>query len=221
MSPSFDKGTLELIASWTERMAVGFTFVGTASRIIFVFVTRPLRRIEAAEHEAQRKSEERARHLLELQVANAQESAAHAQKDAGDANNLAANASERAEELKMENLLTEEKLEAERQTRLDLEASLAPRILPYQIGPQGKTSFDDLKPFSGVEVIIEHVDDAEAERAANAIAQVIKLAGWKIVSLSARRERNIGFYDGVVVESRTSIPAPVSSGTVDVSKPAA
>jgi hypothetical protein len=89
MSPSFDKGTLELIASWTERMAVWFTFVGAASGIIFVFVTRPLRRIEAAEHEAQRKSEEKARHLLELQVANAQESAAHAQKDAGDANNLA------------------------------------------------------------------------------------------------------------------------------------
>jgi hypothetical protein len=107
----------------------------------------------------------------------------------------------REEELKAINLATESKLEQERKTRLELEQSLAPRILPFQLGPGDHTSFDVLKPFAGIEVIVGYLPDAEATRATDAVRNVIGLAGWKIISTVPRPDVNMGYFDGVVVET--------------------
>jgi hypothetical protein len=127
--------------------------------------------------------------------------AANATKDAGIANKAAGDANERAGKLekeageerirasniekdtallKQQNLATEsrlaeanQRLELERMTRLDLEASIAPRAFGpnIQIAP--------LKSYAGVEVIFECVPDMEAITAAKLLSEVLMVAGWK------------------------------------------
>jgi hypothetical protein len=115
----------------------------------------------------------------------------------------------RTEELKQQNLATETKLSAaetkleeERKTRLELEKSLAPRVLGFQIGPGDKTSFEELKPFAGTEVIFDVLPDAEARRAAQEIGNVLSFAGWKTVRVNFRADLYTGYFDGVIVEPK-------------------
>jgi hypothetical protein len=61
----------------------------------------------------------------------------------------------------------------------------------------GKTSFDELKPFSGVQVAFEVLTDAEARRAAQEIGNVLGCAGWKITSTVPNSELYAGYFDGV------------------------
>jgi hypothetical protein len=91
-----------------------------------------------------------------------------------------ANAREAA--LKKENLATQQQLESERNTRLEMEASLAPRYL--WVGPDGKggQNIDPLKPFAGMQVELESIADAESLRAARELKFILSSAGWKIVS---------------------------------------
>jgi hypothetical protein len=71
-------------------------------------------------------------------------------------------------------------IEDERKTRLELQRSLTPRQFEFiQIG--NETSFDDLKPFRGMRVILEYVPDGgECELAASAIIELVTKAGWTI-----------------------------------------
>jgi hypothetical protein len=94
------------------------------------------------------------------------------------------------------------KLEDERRIRLELEQSLAPRVLGFQIGPGNKTSFDELKPFTGTEVIFEVLPDAEARRAAQEIQNVLMFAGWKTSTVNFRADLYAGYFDGVIIEPR-------------------
>jgi hypothetical protein len=146
-------------------------------------------------------------------------------KLAGDANERAGNANQRAEELAQENvklrgvfeksaaetllreealkavnLATESKLEKERKTRLELEKSLAPRSIPLFYNA-GKANFDPLKPFAGIQVMYEVLPDSEALRAAGSLRQILEAAGWQTISFVPRADVNIGFFDGVVIES--------------------
>lgn len=155
-----------------------------------------------------------------------------AYKNAGDANDRAAEANKRAEqlakenttlrgdfekgtaqarlkqeELRGQNLATETelseaeaKVEGERRTRLELEHSLAPRVLGFQIGPGEKTTFDELKPFAGTNVVFVILTDAEARRAAQEIQNVLMFAGWKTTSINYSADMFPGFYDGVIVQ---------------------
>jgi hypothetical protein len=88
---------------------------------------------------------------------------------------------------------------AERKKVLDLESSLAPRILGFQIGPGNKTSFDELTPFAGTQVMFEVLTDAEARRAAQEIGNVLHFAGWNVTGTVSNSELHIGFFDGVSI----------------------
>jgi len=109
----------------------------------------------------------------------------------------------REEELKAKNLATESKLEEELKTRLELEKSLTPRELPIILeGP--KANFDSLRPFAEMQVIFDVLPDAEAVRAASNLRQILEMAGWKTAQFVPRADANIGFFDGVVIESLPS-----------------
>jgi hypothetical protein len=124
---------------------------------------------------------------------------------------IAAESRRKAAELENQNLATaarlvaaQQDLEKEKLTRLELEKTLAPRILVLEISGTGKTNFDSLKPFAGTVVILEALNDAEAQRAATEIAKVLRLAGWTIESASLNPALNTGYDDGVHIE--TEIP---------------
>jgi len=167
------------------------------------------------------------------QAASANAEAARATEQAGLANERAAEANKRAgeiaqenvklrgefdkatadarlkqEQLREQNLKTEAKLEQERTTRLELEQSLAPRELVIQQFEGGKTNFDALKPFAGLQVVFEVLPDAEATRAAGDIAKVLRNAGWVIASASLNSELNTSFFDGVFIQTPFHDPNP-------------
>jgi hypothetical protein len=101
--------------------------------------------------------------------------------------------------LREQNLATETKLEDERGIRLELEKSLAPRALGFQFGPGAQTNFDELKPFSGLQVLVEILPDAEAMRAGSSVLALLKNAGWNVVKVSYNPELYTGFFDGVII----------------------
>jgi hypothetical protein len=94
-----------------------------------------------------------------------------------------------------------QKAEDERLTRVELEATLAPRILPVMTGPPGagKDNFEELKAFTGMEALFEVLPDAEANRAAGELANILKYAGMKIDIVPPRPDINQGFLDGVTI----------------------
>src|ERR1700723_112706 len=106
--------------------------------------------------------------------------AAEANERAEGSNKIAAEANTRAEELKVQNLATETRLEKERQTRLELEKSLTPRVLKIVSSIDDRATYAPLQPFAGIKVIFNILPDAEAQRAANNIGNLIKFAGWKV-----------------------------------------
>ena len=93
-----------------------------------------------------------------------------------------------------------EKAETERLARVELEKSLAPRVIPF-VRLAGKTNVDNLKPFAGTQVAIEFLPDLEPRRAAGQITQALGFAGWHVVRLTPNPELGEGFWDGVVVEA--------------------
>ncbi len=154
------------------------------------------------------------------QAASANAEAARAKEQAGLANERAGKANERAEELAAKNLATEAKLEEERRTRLELEKSLAPRTLALRV--EGETSnIDSLRPFGGINVILEVLPDAEAERAAGYISWILTQAKWKIVSGSRNPDLNQGEYDGVVIQHRIYPGVMTPESVADRSRAAA
>jgi hypothetical protein len=84
---------------------------------------------------------------------------------AAEANKKAGELNKSAEELKHRNLI--------------LEKALAPRIIEIKGSPD--EVLKGLKKFSGTEVIITSITDAEARRAAGAIAWALSWAGWKVI----------------------------------------
>jgi hypothetical protein len=121
----------------------------------------------------------------------------------GDLDKATADANRQAKELRQQNLATEsrlteanQKLEAERRTRLEIEKEISPRAVMV-ISKDGKMNIDPLKPFAGTQVILESIPDAEPRRAAETLGYAVQAAGWKIVP-SAPSDKNIN--DGVLVE---------------------
>lgn len=98
-----------------------------------------------------------------------------------------------------------ESAEKERQTRLEMEKSLAPRTIPLVFGG-GKSNIDPLKKFSGIEMIVEYLPDAECTRAAFNIVQLASMAGWKLVRCEPNLQIDPGlaFPEGVVVRPYSS-----------------
>jgi hypothetical protein len=135
----------------------------------------------------------------DVEIGNAQDSAARAFQQAGIANQRAGEANKRAEELAKENLATESKLEKEKQTRLELEKSLAPRTLVIASYLDDRATFATLRPFPDIKVLMYVLSDAEAERAAGSIGALIQPVSWKIEAVNIMPSLNTGFYDGVVV----------------------
>jgi hypothetical protein len=99
--------------------------------------------------------------------------------------------------LKLEaaNIAAQRELEAERKTRLEMEVDVAPRLIPL-IDHGGVTNIDDLKPYTGTELVIEYAPDSEAQTAAKNIQDVTQAAGWKLTKADCPSDL-IGFNDGV------------------------
>jgi multidrug efflux pump subunit AcrA (membrane-fusion protein) len=108
----------------------------------------------------------------------------------------AAESKARSEELRRQNLTTETTLESERSTRLQLEKSLAPRVLPYRIYVDETTNVDDLRVFGAMDVSLQYVRDAEAERTAANLKYLFEKAGWRVTSFSPSSEN---LADGVFI----------------------
>jgi hypothetical protein len=129
---------------------------------------------------------------------------------AGNANERAGKANERARKLELEveklrsnNIEAADKLEQEKITRLEMEKSLTPRLLPLRTFSDGTTNIDDLKLLKGTTVQIVYVPDAEAARAAANLAYLFGAAGWKIASVSRIDKLDIEKLgsDGITLES--------------------
>jgi hypothetical protein len=111
-------------------------------------------------------------------------------------------------ELSTQLLSAESEALAERKKEAELEESVAPRVLDFQIGPGNKTSFDDLKPFAGVQVAFEVLTDAESRRAAQEIGNVLQFANWHITEKTSNPDLYIGYYDGVSIWYAQTIGVP-------------
>ena len=85
-------------------------------------------------------------------------------------------------------------LEEERQTRLKMEESIAPRM--FEQSHIAKA----LKEFSGTKVIVESLADAETWRTGQQIASTLQMAGWQIVS-ATRTLDDTDFMDGIEIRS--------------------
>lgn len=132
-------------------------------------------------------------------LARSNEKIAAADQHAGEANKRAKELAVKAEELKEQNLATAVELEKERKTRLELEQSLTPRQIALVASKAGKLNIDPLKPFAGIQMFVEILPDAEAERAAGNIIWLTKKAGWNLSSAMFNPELKGPFFDGVIV----------------------
>ena len=95
----------------------------------------------------------------------------------------------------------QKRLEEERGTRLELEKSLAPRVINFR-PDRGEPNFDSLKPFAGTQVILESFPDTEPVRAAGHIHLLLRAAGWNVVSFEPASD--LGgepIFDGVFVSA--------------------
>jgi hypothetical protein len=100
---------------------------------------------------------------------------------------------------------TKRELTSEHEKRMQLEKTLAPRVIEIIGTPVGST-VDVLKPFASMSVIIESIPDWEARRAAANVRGVMEAAGLSIESDEVL-ERNMP--DGVTIElyDPASLPA--------------
>lgn len=96
---------------------------------------------------------------------------------------------------------TQTRLEEERNTRLGLEKSLAPRVIKPMFDGGGP-NFDGLKPFAGTQVIIESFPEAEPMRAAAHILELLRAARWNILKFGAVTELGGELnFDGVIISA--------------------
>ena len=140
-------------------------------------------------------------------AALADERAGQANERAGQLEKEAAGVRLRQEELRQRNLATEAKLEQERFTRLELEKSLAPRLIPIRIS-DGKSNVDSLRSFAGTGVVLNSLRESESERAALNVLNAVQFADWKYLYGVAMPHLNRDF-DGVVIEPyKAKSPSP-------------
>jgi hypothetical protein len=111
------------------------------------------------------------------QAKSADFTAALANRNAGRANQRAQGLSVKAKQLEKENLATQQQLEDERKTRLEMEASLAPRYLWVGTGTH---NIAPLRAYEGTKVEIQVIQDAESVRAATELAFVLSSAKWNV-----------------------------------------
>lgn len=118
--------------------------------------------------------------------------AAETQLLAEDARADAAKAHEKTEELRKKNLTLESKVEEERRSRMELEQAVSPRIME-----QYKSS-GALKTLTGVTAIISSIPDLESQKMARQLATTLSMAGWKYQF--APYDPKEVYSDGVVIE---------------------
>jgi hypothetical protein len=157
----------------------------------------------------------------ERSAANAKDSADAANAVAGNAKSSARDAQQSADNSSQLTLQTETKLEDEHKKRMELEQSLAPRVLELTSDPSSPFNTSTLQPFRGTEAIIEAIPDAEAMRAARNLATVLEHGcGWKVI-LPIKLKSPESIPDGVTIFSYfsysdlTSPAAEKSSKTAD------
>jgi len=116
---------------------------------------------------------------------------AEAAKDANTANAQAQKALLAQEQLREQNLATEARLESERNTRLELEESLEPRVLESHELVEAR-----FRKLAGASFMIQCSPDFEPRRLAGQIRSVLKVAGWNDIGTAWVDE-----VDGVRVEA--------------------
>ena len=200
MSSSFDKETLEFIASWAERIAVWFAFISAGSALIFVIINRPLKKLEATERrEAQQKFEELKARNLELEKSLAPR----------DFSSIDPANKEKFDAIlgKMNALKGFAGTEVAMEVIPDFEARRAARYIVSEIEQKGwkivsiKTEEENIR--DGV-VIWRHSvnpltnplgpknpDAVRSEESANAIADCLKALGWQGVEIETGSIANI------------------------------
>jgi hypothetical protein len=98
------------------------------------------------------------------------------------------------------NIEAQRELEAEKLKRLELEKSLTRRELTFvKVGE--KSNLDTLKPFGGMNAIVEFLPDFEPRRAASSIVAALERSGWNVVRATPNDQVGGNFWDGVVVET--------------------
>lgn len=125
----------------------------------------------------------------------------------GELKQQAATESAHAEQLRKQNLKTEADLQEanaalgqEQAKRIEMELSLQPRRLVYIEYEDGTSNIDALRALApSVEVILQFLQDAEAERTAATLSALFDRAGWKVVSTV--RVDSVAIPDGVTVRS--------------------
>jgi hypothetical protein len=127
---------------------------------------------------------------------------------AGDANARASGLQKEAEKLRQRNLETEAELEDERKTRLELEATLAPRTISLGKGWGELGNVKSVAAFRGVQFILWSIYDAEARRAAGAILMTLKSCDW--VEVSSHASLDLDTPDGVELGYRLYPPSDKS-----------
>jgi hypothetical protein len=155
------------------------------------------------------------------QLAKDKSTAADTKADTAQEKSL--NAEKKTVELSKQTVELTQKLEAagiDLKKAKELADSIKPRVLGFQIGPNGKTTFDELKPFAGVNVTFEVLTDAEPRRAAQEIENVLGFAGWKVAGVVPNPELYTGFFDGVGIWYET-FPSGFSSSREGKSEQAA
>lgn len=113
---------------------------------------------------------------------------------------------------RLENDAAQARLEQEqlKQQNLELERSLAPRRFALRFLGDGKSNFDKIKPFKGMRVAIECANEGEPIRTANFLADLLRSAGWSVVSVDKLQEYSPAF-TGISIESHIS---PRKSGEI-------
>jgi hypothetical protein len=95
-------------------------------------------------------------------------------------------------------------LEKEKNAGRKLEKSLARREIPIITsivsGVEVTSNLDPIKPFAGLNTIVEYLPDVEASRATRDLVNAIKIAGWNVVSVETNIELADTFWDGVNCE---------------------
>jgi hypothetical protein len=127
--------------------------------------------------------------------------AEEARRAAKTADGDAKDAEKRVGALSSQTSALDAQLNASEANRAALEKSIQPRRLLLFDTPF--TSIDRLKPFHGLNFEVRYVPDAEAQRAAIEIRNVlVPLAKWNITNLLPDPTRNTPLYDGVAITYR-------------------
>jgi len=91
-----------------------------------------------------------------------------------------------------------EKAEAERLTRTNLEETLAPRRVNMTT-----ETIAELKLFAGTKAFIVLIDDAEARRVSDGIRVMLQRANWEILGITTTDQH---VFDGVRIETKRLMP---------------